>query len=92
MTAEKELVDAALRHRETTVLISLTAVSAIDLVAQLQLALRHPRNVGLSAEAARQFVDGLVAHLERIDPAFAYLRRGDDPAFDVPFDPCGGDA
>lgn len=56
------------------------------LVANLQLALRHPANTGATGEVARTLVDGIIAAVEREGrPALAaLLRAGDDPAFDTP--------
>lgn len=36
---------------------------AMSLIAQLQLALRHPNNVGASAQVTREFCDRLIAIL-----------------------------
>jgi hypothetical protein len=57
---------------------------AITIIAELQLALRHPSNKGESATIARQVVDSLIAGLDIASPGIgALLRRGDDPAHDV---------
>jgi hypothetical protein len=58
---------------------------ALVLIGQLQLALRHPGNVGLPARQCREFLDEMIARLEANSPGFgAILRQGDDPARDVP--------
>jgi len=64
----------------------LDATGVLCLVAQLQLATRHPRNTGTSADWARGFVAGLVRQVEEISPSLAEsLRLGDDPQYDRPF-------
>jgi hypothetical protein len=76
----------------------LTAVAfrpgtALSIVAQLQLAARHPGNVGIAAEHGRALIEALIYELADGDAhAEALLRRGDDPAHDVasapPDPPC----
>lgn len=57
---------------------------AFVLVAQLQLALRHPDNQGSSAEIARDIATRLQTLLGQIDPAIAEaLEQGWNPEFDV---------
>jgi hypothetical protein len=61
---------------------------AVILIAQIQLALRHPANRGESAAQAREFVEALIGRLEASEPAVGeVLRRGFDPAHDVQIDP-----
>jgi hypothetical protein len=43
--------------------VTLTPQSALCLIGQLQLALRHPGNVGHAADAARWLIDGLLVRL-----------------------------
>jgi len=60
--------------------------SAMYLVAQLQLAMRHPGNTGEAPEIARGFIDGVIQIMARGGyPATAEVARaGDDPKHDVP--------
>jgi hypothetical protein len=64
--------------------MAITAPRAIVLLSQLQLALRHPENNGVSAEIARDMARRLSAHLSAIDPAIAALiAQGWHPEFDA---------
>lgn len=55
----------------------------VCLVANLQLALRHPDNVGHPGRQVRSFLDHLFQKIEEIDAELAeLLKRGDDPAHD----------
>lgn len=58
--------------------------SALCLVGNLQLALRHPGNTGPSAGVARRIVDGIISRFESTGyPAHAELARlGDNSAYD----------
>src|ERR1051325_625914 len=38
--------------------------AALVVIAQLQLALRHPANTGASADVARELIDGIIERLE----------------------------
>ena len=59
--------------------------SALCLVGNLQLALRHPGNTGLSAKTARETIDGIIERAREAGySAHAELMKlGDDPAHDV---------
>lgn len=59
----------------------------LAVVANLQLALRHPGNRGYAARIARQTVDDIIERLEGIEPDCALLRKGDNPHFDVAYPP-----
>lgn len=55
------------------------------IVAQVQLALRHPNNKGYSAERARKVLEAWIETVALSEPALAkYLRMGFDPKHDVP--------
>lgn len=70
--------------------IDLSFGLAVILIAQIQLALRHPANRGESAAQAREFVEALIGRLEASEPAVGeLLRRGFDPAADVQIDTAG---
>jgi hypothetical protein len=65
--------------------LHLNMLMLLTLVANLQLALRHPGNTGPSAEAARGIIDGIIDRV-RDDgyPAHAELMElGNDPAYDT---------
>lgn len=72
-------------HQAVSIPLDLGVYEAYALVAQLQLALRHPGNAGESADCARQFAQALQAYLGReIDPVLAEsLEYGWHPEFDV---------
>ncbi len=60
----------------------------ISIVGQVQLALRHPANIGPSATQSRRAVEKVIAMLETASPGIAkYLNMGFDPAHDVPVGP-----
>lgn len=66
-------------------ILDLDAGAACVLLAQLQLALRHPGNRGYSADIARRIADDLIAYLAAGDPTIEMLlRRGDNPTYDAP--------
>jgi hypothetical protein len=69
-----------------TIPVHLDIPSALSLIGNLQLALRHPANEGPSATIARKFIDGLI---DRMITAGLYrvaelAKLGDDPAYDEP--------
>ncbi len=81
MQAEQHLPAATCFHAQ----LNLDLGSTLILISQLQLALRHPSNIGSSSEIARKLVDGLIQRIEDDGlPGFAELARmGDVPEFDV---------
>jgi hypothetical protein len=57
---------------------------AVTIIAQVQLALRHPGNVGLSAKIARDAMEEWITCLDLASPGIGeQLRAGFDPQFDV---------
>lgn len=57
---------------------------AITIIAQIQVALRHPGNVGNTSKQARELIEGMISHLEKQEPVLGpLLRKGFDPACDV---------
>ncbi len=76
-------------HREVVeparIALSLNRLTALALIGQLQLALRHPTNRGLTAQIAIDFIEGLKAKL----PATMQqtVEMGFDPSFDHLLDP-----
>jgi hypothetical protein len=65
--------------------LNLDIGTALVVIAQIQLALRHPSNTGASAAIARQVIDGMIGQMEDAGlTAFAdAARTGDDPRYDV---------
>lgn len=56
----------------------------VALIAQVQLALRHPANKGEGATLARLIIEDAIAGMEAHEPEIGpLLRRGFDPAYDV---------
>lgn len=92
---EQELILAMTVEAQRSLQMDQKFLFAVDLVtlqlvvAQLQLALRHPSNNGIGANASRQFIDDLIAQVrESSYPATAkVLEMGNDPAHDKPADP-----
>ena len=85
---DKELVDMGeaeikrLAAQKFQLSLGLTEVLAV--VGNLQLALRHPLNLGTNADTARVIVDVLIASVEKVSPDLATLMRlGDDKNFDA---------
>jgi hypothetical protein len=65
--------------------VSLSASTAVTVISQIQLALRHPGNNGPSAQHARGFARALQDLLAEQDPEIGrYLERGWHSVFDVP--------
>lgn len=64
--------------------LELDAGFAFMLIGTLQLALRHPKNTGITSETMREFKDDLIRKLANgNDDIETIIRCGDDPAFDV---------
>lgn len=63
----------------------LTPVSVLQLVALVQLALRHPAMPASSREGGQRFVDGAEEYFRKAEaPLLAgVVAQGNDPAFDV---------
>jgi hypothetical protein len=84
---EAELMAGCLRRLEVRhghFTMELPFGQVVTLVAQVQLALRHPGNAGPAAADARRMVEDVIASLGAEEPALAgLLRRGFDPAHDV---------
>jgi hypothetical protein len=76
------------KHGHFTLQMSFATVAS--LVSCLQLALRHPANVGETAQVGRELVDRINAAIESAgEPRAAeLLRRGDDPSCDVEVRTC----
>lgn len=76
------LLDELSEHRP--VHLELDPLVLLALIGNLQLALRHPGNRGDSAQLVRNLVDQAIDTLEVSADAKELLRRGDNPAYDVP--------
>jgi len=75
---------AELLRYERPIELVLRPVSAFQLCALLQLALRHPGTVGENQRAAITFIEHVRAYFADAPAVLEMLRRGDDPAYDVP--------
>jgi hypothetical protein len=64
--------------------IHLDLTNALELVGQLQLALRHPENRGLAAQMARQMIDGIIQKVKEagFDAHAELMLLGDDRSYD----------
>jgi hypothetical protein len=70
--------------------LTLDGLSAFTIIAQIQLALRHPKNRGESANAAREIARHLEEAIASVIPALGItLEKGWHPENDVKFPPCG---
>lgn len=65
------------------VMLDLQTASVI--VGQLQLALRAPRNVGLSAEVSKAFIRGIISRVP--EGVRGLLELGNDPRYDSTEEP-----
>lgn len=72
VTAE-EFIAAIAEHGEKRVMIEVNVELTMFLLTNLQLALRHPGNVGASANAVRDFVAALEQGIGAFDPALAKM-------------------
>jgi hypothetical protein len=87
---DQELQNAAAKEaaqfheRGEPVILRLDWLEAWTLLGQLQLALRHPMNVGPSAVVARQLIATLKQRVATTPALAEVARRGDDRRFDVP--------
>lgn len=80
---ERRALAALHEHAHKPLMVSLPLVKAFALCAQLQLALRHPLNVGQSTEVAREFIALIREHALHFDPALAEaIDAGNDSRFD----------
>jgi hypothetical protein len=78
-----EAFTAWAKKRGGRFLFEVDCTCLISIIGNLQLALRHPNNVGPSARAVRQLIDQVIAAIELEAPYVAQmLRRGDNPAHD----------
>ena len=81
--------DETLIHKGTTELMAheqplefvLRPMTAFQLCALLQLALRHPGTTGESRRTALTFIEHVRAYFADAPAVLEMLRRGDDPAY-----------
>jgi len=73
-----------LDHGHVLIYLALDLSTALGTVAQLQLALRHPANVGVSAGHIRKMITGIIQDVQMsgLPATAALLRLGDNPAYD----------
>lgn len=87
MTAEEQLLTAAakrLKEKHEFFTLEIGFADLIMLIAQVQLALRHPANRGESARRMRSMVERIVRELEESEPTIGeLLRLGFDARHDV---------
>lgn len=63
--------------------LELTPSHALTLLSNLQLALRHPGNIGLGAQVIRGLCDELIGFFDTNSPCLGALARaGDNPTYD----------
>lgn len=71
------------RLKDCDIALKIPVVNAIQLVSQLQLALRHPENCGDSARIGREICDAVILILEHHSRELAnFCRLGFDPKYD----------
>jgi hypothetical protein len=76
--------EALERFHAHPVKVDVDVATMMSVVANLQLAARHPQNRGLAHEAAKAFVDQAERQLAALDPVFAeVIARGRDPKHDI---------
>lgn len=73
-----------LAENTTPILLSLRPLEAWIILSHLQLALRHPENVGESARVARRIAEQLQAFVAPSGALREVARRGWDAAYDAP--------
>jgi len=82
---ESAFVELVTELYDRKLTVELTLPVAVMLVAQVQLALRHPDNTGASVGFVRRFLDDLIDQIAAGDETLLTgLRAGFDPAHDVP--------
>lgn len=82
---EKLAALARLQARGGEIELKFSPIQAWQIFAQLQLALRHPQNIGTPADFARTVAKRLQGAFAGIDPVLAELaEQGWNPAFDKP--------
>jgi hypothetical protein len=77
-------LEALRKDSNDQVHLDLDISTAVMLVAQLQLAQRHPGNTGDSSRRARTLVASLINKLASTSTIRRALEAGNDPAHDVP--------
>jgi len=76
--------DEMLARSSSCLELELTALEAMTLLGQMQLALRHPANRGASADLVRKIAQVIEQFLAKLGPATAEIcRRGWAPEHDV---------
>lgn len=78
-----DVIDELNTAPENFVVLELGGQQAFILLAQLQLALRHPGNTGQTADWAREVAGDLEARLSQLGPNLARIcKLGWDPNYD----------
>lgn len=79
-----EFLAASEQHGDAPLKLDINVFTLMCVVANIQLALRHPGNTGPSTEAAQAFVLETQKELGSVHPIFArMIDQGWDPRFDV---------
>jgi hypothetical protein len=76
---------AELQSKTQPMELVLVAASVVQLAALVQLALRHPALRGDPREAGERFLAGVRAYFADAPHVLDVLRRGDEPAHDIPW-------
>ena len=71
-------------HCQEMLHLAITPLTAFRLVGMLQLASRHRGPSADNREAVRWFIAHVRAHFAECPGVLEVIRRGDDPAHDVP--------
>ncbi len=72
---------------EPTIGLAISPLMAWQIICQLQLALRHPENTGISSEETRHFVDTLVDEIPLSDSLKELFSMGWNPEHDHVIEP-----
>lgn len=78
-----QFVADCMTHREHTVRLELKLSMALAVIAQLQLALRHPNNIGQVAKETREVIDQLIERVAVTETIRRGMLAGYKPQFDL---------
>jgi hypothetical protein len=76
----RELEELQAQH--PVIRVDIPIREAFSLIAELQIALRHPRNVGQARDVARRLKDGLASAFTTCPALSRAIQMGDNPHFD----------
>lgn len=72
---------------EPIIRLSISPLMAWQIISQLQLALRHPENTGVSSKTTRSFVDTIVSQIPMTDSLKELFEMGWNPEHDQLIEP-----